>query len=265
MRCISDLSGLVVADVRIQRRHEHQGLIEQLLDAGVVRLDTRDAVDVEGDGCIPEQLGALEEVGRHDGLKNVELEVALHACHRDRRVIPYDLGADHRHSLSLRGVDLTGHDGGAGLIGRDDDLTDTATRARGEEADIVGDLVKRDSHLLQGAVGLYDRVVGSQCLELVLSRHEGQAREVGDVACYHDIVALRRIEPRPYSRTTESELRQVRQRILDGLDAVLELCSVAAELLPQRQRCSVHEVRTTDLHHVGHLLSLSIESLVQLA
>ena len=84
VRGVGDLSGLVVADVRIQRRHEHQGLIEQLLDAGVIRLDTRDAVNVEGDGCIPEQLGALEEVGRHDGLEDVELEVALHACHRER-------------------------------------------------------------------------------------------------------------------------------------------------------------------------------------
>lgn len=71
VRCIGDLSGLVVADVRIQRRHEHQGLIEQFLDAGVVRLDTRDAVDVEGDSCIPEQLGALEEVSRHDGLEEI--------------------------------------------------------------------------------------------------------------------------------------------------------------------------------------------------
>ena len=114
-------------------------------------------------------------------------------------------------------------------------------------------------------MGLYDSIVGSQRLELVLSRHEGQPREVGDVACYHDIVALRRIESRTYSRTAESELRQVRQRVLDGLDAVLELCSVAAELLPQCQRRSVHEVRTTDLHYVGHLLSLCIEGLVQLA
>ena len=114
-------------------------------------------------------------------------------------------------------------------------------------------------------MGLYDGVVSSQRLELILSRHEGQPCEVGDVACYHDIVALRRIEPRTYSRTAESELRQVRQCVLDGLDAVLELCSVAAELLPQRQRRSVHEVCTADLHHVGHLLSLSIEGLVQLA
>ena len=49
---VCDLSSLVVADVGIQSRDEHQGVIEELLDTWVVRLDTGDAVDIEGDSCV---------------------------------------------------------------------------------------------------------------------------------------------------------------------------------------------------------------------
>ena len=49
---VCDLSSLVVADVRIERSDEHQGVIQELLDTWVVRLDTGDAVDIEGDSCV---------------------------------------------------------------------------------------------------------------------------------------------------------------------------------------------------------------------
>ena len=52
MCSVSDLSGLVVAYVRIERSDEHQGVIQELLDTRVVRLDTGDAVDIEGDSSV---------------------------------------------------------------------------------------------------------------------------------------------------------------------------------------------------------------------
>lgn len=57
--CIRDFGSLVVADVGIERRDEHQGVIQQFLDTWVVGLDTRYAVDVEGYGSITEELCAL--------------------------------------------------------------------------------------------------------------------------------------------------------------------------------------------------------------
>ena len=109
--CIRDFGSLVVADVGIERRDEHQGVIQQFLDTWVVGLDTRDTVDVEGYGSIPEELCALQEVSSHDGLEDVEFEVPLHPADCDRCVVADDLSGDHRHSFALRRIDLTGHDG----------------------------------------------------------------------------------------------------------------------------------------------------------
>ena len=80
-------------------------------------------------------------------------------------------------------------------------------------------------------MALYDGVVSGECLKLVLGRDEGQPRELSDIASHDDIVALRCIEPRPDSRPPESELREVWEGVLDGLDAVLQLGCIATELL----------------------------------
>ena len=52
--------------------------------------------------------------------------------------------------------------------------------------------------------------------------------------------------------------------MLNSTNAVLELCSVATELLTKCKRGSIHEVRTTDLHDISHCLCLRIESLMKL-
>ena len=57
--------------------------------------------------------------------------------------------------------------------------------------------------MLQSSVGLYDRIVGSECFELILSRHEGEPCEFGDMTGHYDVVALRGIEPSSDGRATE--------------------------------------------------------------
>ena len=125
---VCDLSSLVVADVGIQSRDEHQGVIEELLDTWVVGLDTRYAVDIEGYCSITEELCALQEVSCHDRLEDIQLEVALHTADSDSSIVPDDLSADHRHRFALGRIDLTWHDRRPGFVSGDDDFADTATR-----------------------------------------------------------------------------------------------------------------------------------------
>ena len=71
----------------------------------------------------------MQEVEDHDGLEDVELEVALGAGEPDRRVVADHLRAHHRHRFALRGVDLARHDRRAGLVLGEDELTQPRARA----------------------------------------------------------------------------------------------------------------------------------------
>ena len=114
-------------------------------------------------------------------------------------------------------------------------------------------------------MSFYDSIVRGESLKLVLSRDEGQTGELCDVASYYDIIALRRIQTRTDSSTTESEFGKMRKGILQCADAESQLCSVATELLSEGQRRCVHEVRTADLHDVCHFLRLLVEGFLELA
>ena len=63
---------------------------------------------------------------------------------RDRVVVADHLDADHHHGLALGRVDLARHDRGARLVRREHQLAESAARARGEPAHVVGDLHQRD-------------------------------------------------------------------------------------------------------------------------
>ncbi len=48
----------------------------------------------------------LQEVGDHDGLEDVELEVAVGTSNGNSNVVAHHLRAHHRQGLALRGVHL---------------------------------------------------------------------------------------------------------------------------------------------------------------
>ena len=59
---------------------------------------------------------------------------------RDQRIVAEHLAADHGQCLGLGRVDFSGHDGGAGLVLRQDQLADAGTRSGSEQANVIGDL-----------------------------------------------------------------------------------------------------------------------------
>ena len=52
----------------------------------------------------------------HTGMNTLSSKVALGGGHAHGHVVAHDLHGHHGHRLALGGVDLAGHDGGAGLV-----------------------------------------------------------------------------------------------------------------------------------------------------
>src|SRR6185312_1186748 len=72
MRRLGDLGGLVVANMRAQRRHQHQRLAKELVDARAVGLDAGDAAVGEAAAGIGEEADRAQHVGDDDRLEDVE-------------------------------------------------------------------------------------------------------------------------------------------------------------------------------------------------
>ena len=129
--------------------------------------------------------------------------------------LPKHLRAQHGHRLALGRVDLARHDRAAGLVLGDAQLADAAARARRQPAHVVGDLHQRRGQRLERAVGVHQRVVGGERLELVGRGHErqpGQLRQLGGDAAGELGV---RVEAGADGGAAERQLAEVRQRRLD--------------------------------------------------
>ena len=151
VRVLGDLGRVVVADLAVERGHQHQRLVDQLLDPRPVGLDAHRAVVVEAQRGIGEQPDRLQEVVGDHRLEDVELEIALARGDPDRGVVAHHLHGDHRHRLGLGRVDLAGHDRGPGLVLGDHQLAEARARPGGQPAHVVGDLHERHRKLLQRA------------------------------------------------------------------------------------------------------------------
>ena len=99
--------------------------------------------------------------------------------------------------------------------------------------------------------------------ELVRRRHEGQARQLGDLGRAPLVEVGRRVEACPDGGTSDRELVQAGEREPDALEACVELGDVAAELLPQRQRHRVLEMGAPRLDDVAELLGLHRQGIAQ--
>ena len=124
----------------VQCGDQHQVDIQVVLNLFVVRLDAVCTVDIEGNAGITQQADRFQNIPCHDGLENIELEVALRTSEANGCVVAKDLGRNHGHGLALGRVDLTGHDRRSGLVFGDDELTDAVARTGSVPANIVGDL-----------------------------------------------------------------------------------------------------------------------------
>ena len=128
MGVLRDLRGVVVADVRVQLRDEHQRVVQVHGDALQVGLYPLETVVVEGVDDVGEQTRRLQQVSADERHEDVELQMALHGAGGDGHVVADNLAADLRQRLALRRVHLAGHDGGTGLVGGQNHLAETAAR-----------------------------------------------------------------------------------------------------------------------------------------
>src|SRR5258705_6735453 len=148
VRLLGDLRRLVVADVRVERGHQHERVTHQLGDALAPRLDAGSAVLVEARGAVGEQPYALQEIVDDEGLEYVQLEMSRGTADIDRNVVAQHLRAQHGHRFRLRGVDLARHDRAARLVFRDGNLADSGARPAREPAHVVRDLGERSDERL---------------------------------------------------------------------------------------------------------------------
>jgi hypothetical protein len=260
---LGDLAGHVVANDRVKASNQHERLVHQSADAALVGLETFDQVGAEAGHAVREQAGRVQEVGDHDGLEDVELEIALGAGEGDGGVVAEDLRAEHGEGLALGGVNLAGHDGAAGLVLGQLELGETAAGAGAEEADVLGDLEEGDREGVELAVGLDDGVVGGEGLELVGCGDELGAGHLGDLLGNALGEALEAVQAGTDGGSTLGQHAQTGKGRLDALNAVLELGNVARELLAEGQGSSVLQVSATNLDDLLECLALGLDGVLE--
>lgn len=212
---------------------------------------------------VAHQANRVKKVTNEHGFENVELEVSVGAGNRDGSVVAHHLGTDHGHGLALRGVDFARHDRRARLVLWQAKFTKTATRARSEQANVVGNLHHRAGKGVDRAAGFNDRVVGGKSFEFVGGSSEGVTRDLGDFFGDLDVKATDRVETGANGGAALSERVETRQGALDSLNAVFDLSSVTRKLLAESKRGGVLQVGTPDLDNVlefdGFRLECSVE------
>lgn len=237
--------------------------MEKGVDAGLISFETLHKVGVEAVHAVGENAHTVEQVGDHDGLEDVQLELAVHASDGGSDVVTHDLGADHGEGLALGGVDLSRHDGRAGLVLGEAQLTETATGTGAKVADILGDLEQRAGQGVQRARGLDDGVVGSQNLELVRGGLELGAGQLADLGSDGLVEALEGVETSADGGTTLSQEAQVGNASLDTLNVAVKLGNIARELLAESERSGVLQMSTANLNDVLEVVDLHLESIAE--
>ena len=254
MGLLRDLRRLLVADVGVEGRDEHQRFVEMVTDASEVRLDADGTVDPHRVAGIGHQVGRLKHIVDHHRLVDVELEVALRAGEGHGGVVPENLHADHRHRLALRWVHLARHDRTSRLVFRNRDLTDPAARPRGEPADVIGDLEQGHRQAPFDGADIDEGIVGRERGELVLRRHERMAGLAGDELRRHVPKLRVGIEAGADGRAADRQFVEAREGSLDRGHPVVELRPPGRHLLAERDRRGILEVGAADLDDLGRPL-----------
>mmetsp|Transcript_14097 Transcript_14097/g.42519 ORF Transcript_14097/g.42519 Transcript_14097/m.42519 type:complete len:557 (-) Transcript_14097:154-1824(-) len=255
---------LVIPNLVIESGDEHEGLVEQLSDAGLVGPDAHNAVIGKRVGGICDQPDGLEKGGDEHGLENIELKVSHGSCHADARVVAHHLGGHHGEGLALGGVDLAGHDAAAGLVLRQQQLPQPAPRPAAEEADVIGDFHEGHGGAVEGPAGLHHRVVRRQRLELVARRHKCEPSVIGNRLCKGLREAFLRVEAGADGCSTLGQCQKARQCRLDAVNTEAHLGGVATELMAQSERSGIHGVSAPNLDDVLELLCLPVQCLLQM-
>ena len=158
---------------------------------------------------------------------------------------------------------LPGHDRRPLLQLGEEDLAQAAARAAAHEGDVVGDLGEGDRDHLERAGHLDQRVAGALRLERVGRGRDGQAGVLGQQRTHALGELAVRVEAGAGGRAAEGQLPQPDGGVGDPVAPLADLGGVARELLAQRDRHGVHQVRAAGLHQVGELHGLRGQRVAQ--
>ena len=164
--------GLLIPDMGVEGRDQHQRVVQILSNALWDRLQAIDAMVMKGIDHIRQQGNRLEEVVDDHRLEHIKLEIALAGGKADGAVVAEDLAGDHGESLCLGRVDLARHDRAARLVGRNGEFAETAAGATGEPTHVVGDFHQVGCQPLDRAMGKDQLIVSGEPVKLVGQRVE---------------------------------------------------------------------------------------------
>ncbi len=165
---------------------------------------------------------------------------------------PHHLDGHHGEGLALGGVDLAiRHDGGAGLVLRDEDLPQPTPGAGGQPAHVVGDLHQVGGQGLQGPMGKDQGVLGGEGVEFV----GGAVRKGRPVRWATSWAAAvsnpgGALSPVPTAVPPQGQLIEPVQGGSDHVPAVLQHGAPAADLLAEGDGHRILEMGAAGFHHV---------------
>ena len=145
-----DVGAGLVAEVRLQERHDAERTHHEVLATVGVDDDAVDALFTHRDAGVGHDLHLHVEGERDDRFHDVQFELAGGGGEHDRRV---ETDREERGLVGHfrdDGVDLARHDRGTRLELRQDEFGETRTRTGGKEAEVVADLRQLDGKALDG-------------------------------------------------------------------------------------------------------------------
>ena len=92
--------------------------------------------------------------------------MAAGASNGHRCLVPHHLRCHHGNGFTLGGVNLARHDAASRLVLWQTQFTQSTTRARTKEADIIGNLHEGASKNIESPVSLNKSIMGSQRFKL---------------------------------------------------------------------------------------------------
>jgi len=168
-----------------------------------------------------------------DRQHRVELKVPGHTADSDAGIVADHLGRHLNDGLRNHRIDLAWHDGGAGLEGGENDLTEASARPRAKPADVIRHLLQAHRHRLERPARLHDRILTSLGGEMTFRLGERELGHLGQVPDDQIGKLWMGVDPGPYGRATERELGQRGSDLCEPRHAKLDLSRVAGKLLPQ--------------------------------
>ena len=200
-----------------------------------------------------EEADRFQQGVRHHGHHHVQLELSGPRRPGDRLVAPQDLEADHVEHLAHHRVDLARHDRRPGLHGGQLDLRDPGRGARGQEAQVVGDLPEVERQIAQRAGHVREIGGAHRDLDQVGRGAEPQACLPGQLPRHEAGVARVGVQPGPRGRGPQVETAQRLRRLFDPDPGAPHDRGVGAELLAEHDRHGVLKVRARRFHGAPEL------------